>query len=127
MQKITIIYADDIVAAIKAPPPFGQITYLTEDNFTQQPMSKRVEWVQKLVKIIFKHDNLVAIYTNDYVFIKLLEIFTPRKHFAIFDFDSNSTVKEFTHLVQNPTLDVYEFLTNKYLEKTFAPRKNHGN
>ena len=123
MKKITIIYADNIVAAIKAPPPFGQITYLSEDSFTQQPVSKRIEWVQNLVKIISRHDNLVAIYTNDYVFIKLLEIFTPKKNFAIFDFNSNSFVEEFVQLDPNPTLDIYEFLSNKYLEKAFAPRK----
>ena len=111
---ITVLYADDMT-------PFLTADYLlqnwknwdymeTETSFHKIPQSKRIERVEDICFSQNGSKQKIAIITNDYHFIRMLELNMEPSKFQIYNFDTGETVSKFVDLNPNPTLAVGEYV-----------------
>jgi len=117
-KKVTILYADDI-QDITVPLVYSTVDMIHESYFLSKKVSDRVEYVKDLSNKILSQFNNYYIITNDYTFIKLLEMNIPKNELCIYNYDQNCVVDNFISLEPNPTLDIYDMLFRKTIEECF--------
>lgn len=105
---ITIVYADDVYGhdVFNAALDLGFSLVMTEEPFHQTPQSKRIQWCEEMSESLLnrKAEGMVAILTNDYYFIRMMECIVAEDKFRIYHLDTGETVKKFVELKPNPTL-----------------------
>lgn len=92
-----IIYSNDLSRI----DPEKYNNPILESDYFYIPMSERVDYVKE----ICKWDNIII--TNDYCFIRLLELFSEVE---IFHYDEDKTFKNFASLEPNPTNHLFGFI-----------------
>lgn len=122
VKKITIFYADDLVdAAWRYQDQYKNYDILiNQDDFTKLKVSSRIEWVESSVKDLLSQQLNVAVITNDYSLIMLIENITPSEQFEIYHVDENKYFNSFIELTPNPTLGVSEYLYKTAVQKALA-------
>lgn len=107
MKKITILYADDLEDIdFKQDYKHEFGTFIDENEYAEQRQSKRIEWVNNMVKQAMRRKTKTAIATNDYWFMRLVENATPTDSFCIYHQDVDKHFSNFVDMKPNPTLDV---------------------
>ena len=119
MKKITIFYADDLVdAAWSYEKQHNNYDILIkQDEFMKIKASTRVDWVKSSIKDLISQQLNVAVVTNDYELIMLIEYETPSEQFEIYHADVDKYFNSFIKLTPNPTLDVSEYLYKTAVQK----------
>lgn len=122
MKKITIFYADDLVdAAWSYEKQHNNYDILiNQEEFMKLKTSSRVEWVKSSIKDLLSQQLNVAVITNDYTLIKLIEVLAPINQFEIYHADTDVFVKNFCVLSPNPTLDVFMYAYDKEIQKALS-------
>ncbi len=119
MKKITIFYADDLVdAAFGYERQHNNYDILiNQGEFMKLKASTRVDWIKSSIKDLISQQLNVAVVTNDYELIMLIEYETPSEQFEIYHADVDKYFNSFIELNPNPTLDVSEYLYKKAVQK----------
>lgn len=110
---ITVLYADDLQAAeelIRSQSESEWDYVAHESTYHKTPQSKRIQWTKDFCEEYTQDALKVAIVTNDYQLINLIEHHTQKGKFFIFHMDANETVETFIDLRPNPTLEIGEYL-----------------
>ena len=114
INGITILYADDL-------RPYLNLNYIleamahwdyieTETAFFKKPQSERIRWVEDLCQAQNGSEQKIAVITNDYHFIRMIEFNMIPEKYQIHNLDKNTTVSKFVDIKPNPTLKNGEYI-----------------
>ena len=112
-KKFTIFYFDNLDDSYQNDEYLEDFKDLDEEEYKEQPQSKRIEWVLNKIEEAQKQDLITIVTTNDYWFIRLIELSVEPDQFCIYNADQNCIVDSFVELEPNPTLDIGEYVFKK--------------